>query len=287
MYVRKGNLKFSVTQDNSSKTILIDDFVKAESDKEGDYFGFTSDDVVSKDFREILPEEIQEIIDDNVEFTFEGFDLKEVLDKVINFKVKNSKGLPVDMNAYIERMLSTSDKLSFEVVMERKIFLRDKIKEILSAIPDQEGIYDDATSMLADKHYVAVLDDVMDFLYDAMIESVFLIVSVEGFTLFRRESGMEKTNQLLAKTSDAIKTTFRTRDICGYLGAGRFGVMLVKTPEEDVKYPLARLESNLKKNGVISSGVSFNARFEKADLSSEAMDMIDSVRLKEPDMSLS
>ncbi len=279
MYLRKGNLKFVITQDNSAKTLHINDFKKAVDERrEGDYFGYDEEVLIGRDFRTLLPEDVREIINDNLEFEFEAQDMKDILNHVINFKILTAASQSLDMNVHIEREISTSDKQNFEIVLERKYHLRDKIKSILAGISEVQNAYQEGMNILNLESFEMVLDDVMDYLYEMKLESILMVISVEGFPLIRRNEGKEKTDDIVHDIAGVIKNTFRSRDVPAYIGMGKFAVVMLRTFEDEVLYPIKRLESNLKMADVLRSKMSFNIRYEKLDLRMKARDMLELVR---------
>ncbi len=287
MYLRKGNLKFTVTQDNIEKKLIIDELVKVIDERRGgDYFGFSQNELVGQDIRKILPFEVSEILDDNIEYSPEGNDLKTVLEKIISFKILDSGKKELNMNAHVERALSTPEKLSFSIILERKIFLQEKIKSILGGISEFQKVNHDITDLLNTAAYYEVLNEVMDFLYDTKVEAVMCVISIEGFPMLRMNEGKERVDEVLKKAGKAMKTTFRGKDILGYLGFGKFGVFMVRTFEDEVVYPLRRLESNLRKEGILTSRITYNARFQKVDLEMSVNDLIDQVKSKAVDQTI-
>ena len=287
MYLRKGNLKFTVTQDNIEKKLIINDLVKVVDDRRGgDYFGYQQNDLVGKDLRVVLPSEVSEILNDNIEYSLEGNDLKTVLEKIINFKIVDHSKKVLDMNAYIERSISTPEKLAFSVVLERRIFLQEKIKSILGGISEFQKVTDEVTGLINSTAYLEVINEVMDFLYEARVEAVMCIISVEGFPMMNINEGQEKIDEVLAKVGATMRSTFRGKDILGYLGFGKFGVFMVRTFEDEVIYPLGRLESNLKNAGILNSKVTYNARYQKVDMETDVKDLIELVKGKAIDYTM-
>jgi diguanylate cyclase (GGDEF)-like protein len=288
MYLRKGNLRFSVTQDNIEKKLLVDDLVKSIDDRRGgDYFGYQPQELLGHDLREFLPEDVSDILNDNIEFSLEGNDLKTVLEKIINFQILNHDKHIVDMNAYIERSISTPEKLSFSVVLERKIFLQEKIKSILASISEYQQIIHDLSGLINTSAYYEVLNELMDFLYDTNVEAVLCVISIEGFPVIRMHEGKEAADDVISKVGKVLSSTLRTRDISGYIGFGKFAILMVRTFEDEVIYPIKRIESNFRKEGVLNSKISYNVRFQKIEMNMDAKDAIEMVRDKKIDYTMS
>jgi GGDEF domain-containing protein len=126
----------------------------------------------------------------------------------------------------------------------------------------------------------------MDFLYESKYNSVFLVFSLEGYPTLRRQYGKAKSDEILSRISYVVKSNFRGRDICAYLGMGKFGVFMINTFEDEVQYPLQRLRDNLRKEGVLSSKVSFNARYQNVDLELKVDDLLDSIMSKKVDYTI-
>jgi len=212
MYLRKGNLRFDVKQNNADKSLLISEF-KHTVDKrdDGDYFGFSNVDLQGKDIRTLLPVDIDEILDENIEYESDGNDFKAVVEKIINFKILNKAKVPLDMNAHVERDISDYENLKV---------------------------------------------------------------------------GRARMDEILRKTAYAIKTTFRLRDIPSYMGVGHFAVTMVKTYPDEVVHPLKRLQSSLRKEGILTSSISINARFKEIDLGLEVDEVISKIKTKSIDVTL-
>ncbi len=287
MYLRKGNLKFTVTQDNIGKTLIIDELIKSVDERRGgDYFGYQEGQLVGQDLRGLLPEEVAEILDDNIEYNLEGNDLKTVVEKIINFRVRDPQKKEIDMSAHVERYISTPEKLSFQLVLERKIFLKEKIKEIADKIAKHKQVMHDLTGLIDEEPYEQLLDELMDFLYESRVEAIMCVISVEGFPMIRMNDGREKVDELIQKIGAVFRSTFRGKDIIGYLGHGKFGIFMVRTFEDEVIYPLRRLESNLRREGLINPKITFNARFMPVDMETEAKNLIESVKNKSTDYTM-
>ncbi len=141
-----------------------------------------------------------------------------------------------------------------------------------------QDAYHTGTNLLNQDTFLYTLDEVMDYLYEIKVESVLMVLSLEGFPLIRRNEGKEKTDELIKNVAGVIKTTFRSRDVPAYLGLGKFGVIMLRTFEDEVMYPLKRLESNMKLANLFKRRISLNARYEKLDLGLKARDMIEAVK---------
>lgn len=284
MYLRKGNLKFTVTQDNISQGIIIDDFVQSVDKRdEGDFFGYKGAELEGKSLFGILPEDICEILNDNIEYTVEGNDFKSVVEKIIRFKVLSKDKQSFDMNAHVEMREADNDRMVFEMVLEKRIHLKEKINNILSGINAVQRVEHPKAKLMSSDVYCQVLDEVFDFLYDAKIPAVMLVLSVDGYPMLRRSLGRKGSDEVLKKISYVIKSTLRTRDIVSYLGVGHFAVTMIKTYPDEVVYPLKRLLSNLKREGVISSKVSVNVRYKAVDLELDVAEVIEQVKMKDID----
>ncbi|HCR86495.1 MAG TPA: hypothetical protein DIV86_07455 [Alphaproteobacteria bacterium] len=288
MYLRKGNLQFLVTQDNNSRSLSIDSFRKVVDDRRnGDYFGFDEADLKGVDFKRFLPSDIIELIDDNVEFSMEGNDLKEVLSKIIHFKVVTKENKLIEMNVSAEREISDLENLKFRIILEPKIHLQEKIKSILESISSVQEVINEHTGLINESSFIEVLDEVMDFLYDSKIEGVLAVITLEGFPNFRMENGKENADEMLLEIGKIIKNNFRVRDVIGYLGFGKFAVLMVKTFEDEAMPPIKRLESSLQKNGLLNNRLTFNARFKLLDLSLDAKEELENIKNKKIDYSMS
>lgn len=245
MYVRKGNIKFVVVQDNLNKTLKIESIQKPKDDTSLPY-GYEESELIGHDFKKIVSEDVAESLADYIEYDFSGADFKDVCDKIIKFEIVDSLDKSHEMNIHIERDISMPERQVFMMLIERRLFLHDRIKTVLHSVDDSER-QDSLTGLLHRTTYLSILDAVMDFLDDnRSITGILYIFRIDNFEEIEQMQSPEKVEQLVAEISNAAKKGFRTRDIIGYLGHGVYSAILLRIEDAEALIPIKRFESKLR-----------------------------------------
>lgn len=277
MSVRKGNLLLSVEQNNQSKTLIITNY--NSEDAKYNFLGYDLSDIQGDDFTKILPENVNEIIEDNLEYSFEGHDLKEVLEKIIRFSIKSRGGEEVFCNIKIERGISDMDKFSFDIALEKKVHISQKIAEITAAVEQSFALAgkasrDSVTGLITKAVADEVFDKLFDYCYEQSVSTVLSKLTIDSFDFLERERGHEYAEDLLRTYSEIISKTFRANDFSVYIGGGKFLTLLSKTTASQAIYAFKRLEENLKKREGILSDTSMNIRFIDVDVENEVQNLL-------------
>lgn len=277
MYVRKGNIKFVVVQDNLGKTLKIESIQKPKDDQNPAY-GYDESDLIGNDFSKIVSEDVNESLEDYIEYDFSGADFKDVCDKIIKFEVVDAQNKTHEMNAHIERDVSMPERQVFMILLEKRLYLHDRIKAVMNAIPP-EARQDESTGFLSRNTYMNVLDAVMDFLDEnRSITGMLYVFRIDNYDELERTHGGAKVMQLVTEVSNSAKKGFRTRDIIGYLGNGVFSAILLRIEDAEALIPIRRFESKLRAAMIPAvTGVSINVinTYGNIDLEMESRALVE------------
>lgn len=277
MYVRKGNIKFTVVQDNVDKTLKIEEVEHPKDDKSLAY-GYQDSHLIGMAFKEILSEDTAEILDDYIEYDFSSPDFKDVCDKIIHFEIIDSGNNKNLMDIHVERAVSTPERQVFFILLEKRLYLRDRIKAVIDAQPENLKV-DEQTGFMHNSTYIEVVDEVMDFLNDNQsINSIFYTISIENYSEIATSIAPDKTDYMVTEVAEAIKKGFRTRDIIAYLGDGVFSAILIRIDESEALIPVNRFEIKLRSAMIPSAiGTKFTVitRYQLVDLEMEAKALIE------------
>jgi GGDEF domain-containing protein len=277
MYVRKGNIKFVIVQDNIEKTLKIESIEKPKGET-SPAFGYNEAELIGADFVKILTPETAELLGDYIEYNFSGVDLKEVCDKIIHFKMVDAEKTHFEVDTHIERAISMPERQVFMMLVEKRLYLRDRIKNIIAAQNDNEKI-DEETGLMHRITYLNVLDEIMDFLNDNQaITSLIYTIRVDNFEEISGANYPDKTNMLVTGVAEAIKKGFRAGDIIAYLGQGVFSAILIRINPDEAQIPIGRFETRLRSAMLASStGINFSVicNHENVDLEMETRALIE------------
>ncbi len=277
MYVRKGNIKFVIVQDNLEKTLKIESVERPKGDDNLPY-GYYIEDLEGQNFSRMLSPETLEIIDDYIEYDFDGADFKEVCDKIIKFEIIDAGKEKLEMNLHIERGVSTPERQVFILLLEHRLYLRDRIKAVIDAQPADQRI-DEQTGLMHKVTFLEVLEETMDFLNDNQsITSLIYTVSIKDYEDIKAKHGFDMSERIVEEVAEAIKKGFRSRDVVGYLGEGVFSAIMLRIDESEAKIPLGRFEVKIRSAMVqVSTGVDFTvvSHYDQIDLNMEARALIE------------
>jgi diguanylate cyclase (GGDEF)-like protein len=277
MYVRKGNIKFIIVQDNLEKTLKIESIERPKGEEKLPY-GYNESDLAGHDFSKILAPDTQEIIEDYIEYDFSGADFKEVCDKIINFEIIDSQKTKLEMNLHIERDVSTPERQVFILLLENRLYLRDRIKLVIEAQPEDKRI-DEQTGLMHKATYLEVLDETMDFLNDNQsITSLIYTVRIADYEDIKSKHGFDVSERMVEEAAEAIKKGFRSRDVVGYIGDGVFSAIMLRIEDAEALIPLNRFEIKMRSAMVqVSTGINFSVlcNYEAVDLNMEARALVE------------
>ena len=217
-YKRFNDAILVVTQDNKHGRLLIN----ACNERAVKLIGYSEAEILSLDFRELLPPEIRETVDDYLDFNEKGRGIDDVLQKVTNFRLLGSRGRHVPVKLRVLRGVSDSGHISFRVIMNDW--------SLVSTLQEARKEY----SILADKEaLVRDMQQVIKHGTEYGYASSFAVISFsDGNTYLKRAQKM-------------IESTKRDSDIIGLLNDNTLIYIMPDTPTSNVITPLMRFKNGL------------------------------------------
>lgn len=242
MSARKGDISLVICQNNSEKTLDIENVGENKAGIE-EITGYAVDKIIGKSLYDIVPDTIQDIFNDYIEFEADANNLGDVISKIRDFKFVKITGEEIALNTRIQRGVSFDGIDRFILVISPKdgnSKLYNKLKELQI---DQE--MDDVSGIANKKSFVKKLETVCKFVREKDIDSSFAVISIDKFEGIVKLYGEGTGNGLIHEVTSRCRQTFRDLDILGYLGNGEFAVILIGANAKSASIPLNRLRWQL------------------------------------------
>ena len=217
-YKRFNDAVLVVTQDNSHGQLTVN----ACNERAVKLIGYSEAEIISLDFRELLPPDIREIIEDNLEFRENGRGIDDVLQKISNFRLLGSRGREVPVKMRVLRGVSDSGHIAFRIIMNDTsliTILQDARKEY-SILAGKESLTRDMNQII--KHGQTY----------GYISSFAIISFSDG-------------NSHLKRAEKMIESAMRDTDIVGFLNDQNLVYIMPDTPAANAITPLLRFKNSL------------------------------------------
>ncbi len=248
---RKHDIRLTICQDNTTKNITISDM------HDGGYtlsrlLGFSEFEMQQKSFNDLVSDKVKEDIEDYVEFTAHGKDIADVLNAMRHFTMAGKKGEYVALNVKALRNISDGTLQYFTLALGAKN-TNAAIFRALNAIQADETIYEDI-GVADEKSFLRKLDVVITHVGVEDLQASIAVFGIDKFREINQVFGDETAQGLLQEVTMRSRQVLRQSDVMGYLGNGKFGVVLLGTDKHDANIPMARLRSFLSSKPLFLSG---------------------------------
>ncbi|MDG7053603.1 MAG: hypothetical protein LKM45_07110 [Wolbachia endosymbiont of Alcedoecus sp.] len=233
---RKDDAVISVCQDNRRKTVLISGLNQAARD----LLKYKKESLLNKPLINILSARAADDVRNYLEYAEDGYDLLDILPKVIGFSLIDSKGEDIKAKVKVFRTMQfTNDKINYELLI-RDISLLHKLgifkDEYLMGKKyknhDLFGIPDNESSILE-------LRAISNF---ALQHQISIAVGVIGF-----DSNCEETNNALKVVIEHFHKNCRSDDFLGYIGENKVLFILFNCNTENTPKVIDRIHSAINK----------------------------------------
>ncbi len=279
---RKGDIAMILCQFNRDREIIIQKVLEGENTLR-ELLGYDSEECVGQPLAMFLPKDIDEKIEDYVEFDDEGIDVGTVLGKVRRFRMLSKGGNQVALDMKIERDIMLDRNARFVMMIRRPVIESDPTLISLKEMKQDEkrfgkfGIPDHDAFMEA-----AAL--VQRLVNEAKFMASMGIVQVDHFGSFTEGA----TDEVLKDTIIACKQTFREYDFIAYLGFRKVGVLLLEADFVNARIALNRLRWHFKAVSESGGNVRFTIVFREIDAAAPIAQIVEScgAALLDPDAKL-
>lgn len=245
---RKNDGVLTVRQNNSTKALEIEGLNKAAEK----ITGYSSEDLINKDFRKILPSRIVEYIDSIVDYEDgSSSDLSIAFSRIRQFYILNQEGKEVPVSMKIFHSVATeANNPEFELLM-RDLTLITKLEELRSQIVDsntENDFYRFSEDIKVPSGVVLgkKLDLIRNFINGYPLEITLAICAVDQYSMIQSKYGDDETNFVIGNLSKVISKTMRSGDVLCYLGKGIFGAVLLDCNTTDMQSVINRISNMVK-----------------------------------------
>ncbi len=208
-------------------------------------------DIIEKDVRNFVPDNIRQIINENIEFRDYGRSIDSVLGKIANFKVKTLSGSEMPLKIRIIRSMSPSlSAQRFQLVMNDSSLMEslEAHRENYRANMRGDEIIDKKSGLIS-RHSVVKDIELISFYTErnskASCFAVFKFINYDDLRLEHDEEGAYK---MFSDLHRVIEATKRKQDIMGLAQDGAIVLIFPETPKENIKIPIARIYAKLPKS---------------------------------------
>jgi diguanylate cyclase (GGDEF)-like protein len=236
---RSNDAVITICQDNGRHAIEIRELNKPAED----VLGFNSATVSGRPLMHFLPERIQTLLKEYVEYDDDGNDVGIVLSKVQSFCIVNNEGKEVAFRLKVLRSESLDKNAYFRLILQDRsggrqneafrAALRDNFKghEVLephTGLPDRGSLVKDLELV----HY---------YVNKEALRACTAVVEIDRFQDVKGKHGEDAVYDLLKHVAGIARQNLRGDDTIGCIGPDRLGILIMDTNPESARMVLNRL----------------------------------------------
>ncbi len=236
---RSNDAVITICQDNSRQAIEIRELNQPAED----VLGFDSATVSGRPLIHFLPNRIQTLLNEYVEYDDEGNDVGIVLSKVQSFCIVNNQGKEVAFRLKVLRSESLDKHAYFRLILQDRAggrqneafraALRDNFKghEVLephTGLPDRGSLIKDLELV----HY---------YVNKEALKACVAVVEIDHFQDVKGKHGEDAVYDLLKHVAGIARQNLRGDDTIGCIGPDRLGILIMDTNPESARMVLNRL----------------------------------------------
>lgn len=241
MSSRKGDIAMVVCQDNAAKTLTIESIDETNAMLEP-IIGYEAKEILNQSLRDYLPPQINENIDDYLEFEEGGNDLGSVLSKSRGFGLLNKAGNITKFDMRIQRDVSMDEKDRFLLIMRGHDAVTSQVYRTLEDFKEYE-VLDPLTDLPTSESFAKKAKIVHAALRAEEIAASMVVLHIDDFEQITQDYGTPTSEGLIKEVAFRCTQTFRDADVIGYAGDGKFGVILLDAGMTNALIPLNRLRN--------------------------------------------
>lgn len=217
-YKRFNDAIIIILQDNTNKSLPV----TACNERAASLIGYSEKDVATKDFRDLLPLHIQELVNEYIEFKENGRRIDQILRKIPNFELRAADGKNIPVNLRIIRGVSDSTHISYRLVITDTSLL-----EVLQKERAKYSTLNSKEYLLRDMQHIINHSSTYGY------ESCFAVIS-----FFDGQSHIKRIEKM-------IESSKRNTDIIGAWNESTIIYIMPDTQINNCIIPLERFKSSL------------------------------------------
>ena len=237
MTTRRDDLQLDVVQNQEEKSLTI----RAVDPDLEHHLLLDADELIGKDLRMILPRNIQETIENYLEFGDEIQDLSAVLSKIPKFALMHKKGREIRFSLKIVRDISNDRNPHFQLHLSRLKVIESLRAQLGMPEIQEEDVLEPTIGMPNRTSFLKHLKVVNEAVAQSKVSACIALVRVDQYNEITHKYGQEASTILFKQLAQVVKTNLREDDVLGYVEPNRVAILLLETKKENAKIPLNRI----------------------------------------------
>lgn len=235
---RSSDAVITICQNNELQLVEIREI----NQNAEDILGFAPFEMNGKDLKEFLPDRIQELITEYVEFEEDANDVGAVLGKVQNFVMLDKQGRDVAFRLKVVRSESLDRHSYFKLILQDKqgIKRNEAFRSMLMEnFKGHEAI--DPDTGLPDRNSIAKdLELILHYVSKGEITASFALIEIDNFSKLEAHYGKISCAKLHRHIADLARKNLRNEDTVGTLSPSQLGLILLDAGQEPARMVLNR-----------------------------------------------
>ncbi|HEU5046677.1 MAG TPA: diguanylate cyclase [Rickettsiales bacterium] len=236
---RKADAVFIVCQNNAKRILEI----AALNDEAARVTGYQNEEIVGRPLSLILPERINSLIDEFVEYENDKTDLMGVLTKVRQFAIRKNDGKEAEFKLRIVCGESMDNNPWFHLVLvdEQRVRDANAFRAIIKENFKGHEVLDTRTGLPNRLSLIKDIELITYYVRDKGITASFAVADINNYEQLHEKYGEEICNGMQRHISEVFRQKMRTEDTIGTLSERTLGVVLVGASQEEARMVLNRL----------------------------------------------
>jgi diguanylate cyclase (GGDEF)-like protein len=234
--LRKGDISITICQDNEARRLVI------ESADEGieNIIGYALGELKEMELQDILPDAVNDHLENYLDYKDEGNDLANVLSKVRDFGFLTKLGKEARVDMRVARAMAEGPKPRFNLIIRDAAEVSGASNRVLKHLRGHQQL-DALTGLPNRETFMRDMEFVNFCLEKERIRASFALVAIDQLAKIIKEDGRPAAGDLLKETAMRCKLNFRTDDFLAYLENDCIAAILLEAPKAEALIPLNRL----------------------------------------------
>lgn len=247
----KKPIEVHLVQDNAKRRITISK-VSDGFDRLSPSLAYGKDDIEGKTIDHLLPERLMKAVNDYVEFVPDGSDLKDVLERIRNFSLRDLHGNEVLVRKQlIYHDIPDDDNQHYLMIIYRTSNLNRKMLDDLKELEMEHR--DENMGIMRAEGFLSSLEIIAPYLQEDRIPITMAIVRIDDYTGYQESLDTVELSRLKMKVADRMQETFRGSDVIAYAEEGQYGLILLETEALHAEIPFKRFKQLISANPVVTN----------------------------------
>lgn len=235
---RKTDAVLTIAQDNARRAIEI----TAANEAACRLLGYDGEELMGKNFAEMLPERIAEMIEDYVEFEDAANDVGDVLRKVRDFELQTQAGKtkPVDLKVLRHTSVEHAEYLLVFYGSAQKE-KADAVMKAARKLLEGKRAIDDATGLAKRDNFEQSVNVLLPQLEDVTNGACLAVCELDGYQKILAKHGIAMAHKAMREAGALCKLNLRGNDLVAQFDERRLAIVLTGATGDPAKMVLNRL----------------------------------------------